>query len=261
MNANTKLKGIMPVIGLGTWKISGKSCVESVNNALDMGYSHIDTAQIYDNEKEVGKGIHYSGVPRKEIFLTTKIATHNLKPKMIRESFEKSLQNLGTSYVDLLLIHWPTPEMDLKACLDTFFELREQGNIKEAGVSNFSPSLFEKALEIGPVFCNQVKLTPYHEQFQNIEVAKAHGKVVTAYSPFEQGEIIDDETLTKIGEKYGKTASQIILKWLIDFGNVAVIPKSESAKHQKENLEIFDIQLSEEDRETIKGLHKHHYQH
>jgi diketogulonate reductase-like aldo/keto reductase len=254
--ADDKVLGIMPVIGLGTWEINGSACTESVTTALGLGYRHIDTAQIYGNEKEVGQGIQKSGIDRKEIFLTTKIATSNLTPSRIRITFEESLERLNTEYIDLLLIHWPTETMNLYDCLITMFGLRDKGLIKYVGVSNFDADLFMKSMGIGPVLTNQVKFTPYHEEFENLKVAIRNKKIITAYSPLARGSIVNDKILSRIGEKYGKTASQVTLRWLIQMKNVSVIPKAVSEQHQKENLDIFDFELSGEDMEKIRELSK-----
>lgn len=249
-----KVLGIMPVIGLGTWEINGSACTESVVSALGMGYRHIDTAQIYGNEKEVGKGIQRSGVNREEIFLTTKIATSNLTPSRIRITFEESLERLDTSYIDLLLIHWPTETLNLYDCLSAMFGLRDKGQLKYVGVSNFDAELFSESIDFGPVLTNQVKFTPYHEEFENLKMAIMHNKIITAYSPLARGSIANDKILGEIGTKYGKTASQVTLRWLIQMKNVCVIPKATSEKHQKENIEVFDFELSGHDMENIRDL-------
>lgn len=256
MKSDDKIFGVMPVIGLGTWEMTGNSCVRSVAMALDLGYSHIDTAQIYGNEKEVGKAIRESGIHRKDIFLTTKVATSNLTPARIRQSFSGSLEKLGTSYVDLLLIHWPTEAMNLEACLETMFDLQDEKLLRHVGVSNFDPMLFNEAIGMGPVLTNQVKFTPYHEEFENLRIAQKHNKIVTAYSPLGRGGIVKDKILTGIGSKYGKTASQVSLRWLVQLGNISVIPKASSEIHQKENLDIFDFELSADDMEVVRQLSK-----
>lgn len=255
MQANTLLAGTMPILGFGTWEIKGKQCRESVESAINIGYEHIDTAQMYENEHEVGLGIKNSNKSRDEIFLTTKVATSKNTPSGIKESTENSLKKLQTDYINLLLIHWPTPEMDLKACLETMFELKIKGVIRNVGVSNFSPDLFKKALEIGPVVNNQVKFSPYSAQFDTLDVARENGITLTAYSPLERGDVIDNNVLGDIGDKYGKSASQVALRWLIQLGNVAVIPKAQSKEHRIENFEIFDFELDDEDLNMIGSLH------
>lgn len=254
MNADNKILGIMPVIGLGTWEMTGKDCVRSVLTALEMGYRHLDTAQIYGNEREVGKAIRESGIPREEIFLTTKVATSNLIPSRIRKSYAESLEKLQSDYADLLLIHWPTESMKLEECLSTMFEICSNGLIRYVGVSNFEPLLFRKAISLGPVLTNQVKFTPYHEEFANHRIAVDNDKIITAYSPLGRGGIVRDKILENIGAKYGKSASQVSLRWLIQLGNISVIPKAGSPEHQKENMEIFDFELDSEDMEAMRLL-------
>jgi 2,5-diketo-D-gluconate reductase B len=256
MKAEDRLSGIMPVMGLGTWEMTGGNCISSVANALDIGYRHIDTAQIYGNQREVGKGIRQSGVKREEVFVTTKVATFNLTPSGIRQSVPISLEKLDMQYVDLLLIHWPTRSMVLENCLETMFELKENGLVRNVGVSNFDPGLFKKAIGIGPVLTNQVKFSPYHKEFENLNIAKSREKIITAYSPLARGGISDDKTLRRIGAQYGKTASQVTLRWLIQLGNISVIPKASHEKHQKENIDIFDFELTAAEMDSIKKLNK-----
>lgn len=251
---DTKILGIMPVLGFGTWEITGELCVTSVRDAINMGYHHIDTAQLYNNEADVGEGIRESNTDRDELFVTTKIATTNLTPEKIKSSTLLSLKNLKVDYIDLLLIHWPTQEMDLKACIETIVELQEKKAVLHIGVSNFSPELFEQAIKIGPIINNQLKFTPYHAQFKNLEIAKNHKKIITAYSPLERGNIVNNTILKNIGKKYQKTAAQITLRWLIQLGTMSVIPKAQSNIHRKENMDIFDFELSEEDLNTISNL-------
>lgn len=244
----------MPVLGFGTWEITGKACIDSVESALNQGYRHIDTAQVYGNEEEVGRGIQQSEVDREAIFLTTKIDKTKNKPSAIKESLQDSLSRLRTDYVDLLLIHWPTTDMNLEACLETMLELKEKDLIRNLGVSNFRSDLFKRALDTAPVFTNQVKFTPENPQFENLEVAKKFSSSLTAYSPLERGDISEDAVLGKIGNKYNKSASQVSLRWLIQLGDISVIPKAQSAKHRKENMEIFDFELSDEDMQEIMNL-------
>lgn len=256
MSASDKILGIMPVIGFGTWEINGTRCTDAVSNALNIGYRHIDTAQIYGNEKEVGKGIRASGIKRDEIFLTTKVATGNLTATRIIRTTDESLERLDTGYVDLLLIHWPTSTMNLGECLEAMFGLREKNLVRYVGVSNFDPKLFRKSFESGPVITNQVKFTPYHTEYDNLQMARENNKIITAYSPLARGSVASDKVLVSIGEKYGKSASQVALRWLIQLGNVSVIPKAVSEKHQLENFDIFDFELSEEDMNKIRQLDK-----
>jgi 2,5-diketo-D-gluconate reductase B len=244
----------IPLLGLGTWNLNGEECVSTVALALQMGYRHLDTAQMYGNEKEVGKGIRQSGVDRDEVFVTTKVSTGNMDPDAIMTSTKGSLHRLDTAYIDLLLIHWPTLHMDLESCLSAMFYLRDEGKVKHVGVSNFNPDLFRRSMKLGPVICNQVEFSPYHEQAKNLQVAGDTGTMITAYSPLAKGRVSRDHRLTEIGEAYNKTAAQVSLRWLLQQGNVAVIPKSSGEKHLEENLRVFDFELSPEDMEKISGL-------
>jgi len=256
LKAADKIQGIMPVIGLGTWEMTGSRCIDAVSRALNIGYRHIDTAQIYGNEKEVGKGIKASGIRREEIFLTTKVATSNLTSSRIKQTTDESLERLGTGNIDLLLIHWPTSSMNLRECLETMFGLVENNLVRYVGVSNFSPELFRKSFESGPVITNQVEFTPYRTEYENLKVAQGNIKIITAYSPLARGSIANDKFLSALGKKYGKSASQVALRWLIQLGNVSVIPKASSEKHQMENFDIFDFHLTEEDMKSVRQLNK-----
>lgn len=251
LTIDKKLNKVLPVIGLGTWEMKGSTCIESVCDALQMGYRHIDTAQLYGNEEYVGSGIRKSKVPREEVFLTTKIATSRLEPNKIRSSFLESLKKLQTDYIDLLLIHWPVPSMDLKACLETMFEIQEDNKLNFVGVSNFDPELYKESLNYGAILTNQVKFTPYEKALRELEAAKKAGSTLTAYSPLARGKVSSDKNLKKIGEKYGKSPAQVTLRWLLQLGDVSVIPKAGKKEHLKENLNIFDFELSENDMNEI----------
>ncbi len=254
ITAETKLNKIIPVLGLGTWEITGKNCSNCVSTALRLGYRHIDTAQMYRNEDYVGKGIKQSGLLRDDIFITTKIATGNLTPSRIRLSFIESLKKLETEYIDLLLIHWPTASMNLKACLDTMFELVEDNVLNFVGVSNFSSQLFEEAQNYGPVVNNQVVFNPYEADRSILDSVKRNGKTLTAYSPLARGKVYNDDRLKKIGKEHGKTAGQVSLRWLLQLGDISVIPKASSEDHQFENLDIFDFELNDEEMKQISGI-------
>lgn len=244
----------IPVVGLGTWNMSGKTCIDSVRNAIEIGYRHIDTAHMYHNEKEVGEGIRQSRIPREEIFLTTKISPAMLRPDLIEKAVNESIEKLKTSYIDLLLIHWPVPRMDLRGCLDEMQGIKKTGVVKHLGVSNFNPQLFTQAISLAPIICNQLEFTPYHTDFANLAIAQKKNLMITAYSPLVKGYIKNDFVLKEIGKKYNKTAAQVALRWLIQLGNVSVIPKSSNEKHQKENIDIFDFELNTEEVIEIGAL-------
>ncbi len=244
----------IPALGLGTWDLRGKQCVATVAEAIDMGYRHLDTAQMYRNEKEVGEGIKKSGISREELFVVTKVSTPNLEHDRVISSTGESLDHLDMEYVDLLLIHWPTTDMDLRSCLEAMFKLKEEDQVRHVGVSNFSPELVRKSLEIGPVMCNQVEFSPYYRQDGNLAVAKEHDLMLTAYSPLDKGRVSRDPLLQEIGRKHNRTAAQVALRWLLQHGNVSVIPKASGRQHLEENMDLFDFELSEGDIKRINNL-------
>jgi 2,5-diketo-D-gluconate reductase B len=246
----------IPALGFGTWQLKGEDCVEGVKTALKNGYRHIDTAQVYGNEEKVGQGIQESGVDREEIWLTTKVWRDNLNSKDLKNSVDESLEKLGTEYVDLLLIHWPFEEMDLEAVLQEMNELVDEGKVQNIGVSNFTPEQMEEARKHSekPILTNQVEYHPFLDQSEILEKCQKNGMMLTAYSPLARGDVIGDETLEEIGDKYGKSEVQVSLQWLIQQDNVAAIPKATSEEHIRQNLEIFDFELTEEEMKTISEL-------
>ncbi len=244
----------IPLLGLGTWELTGQECIDTVEAAIHLGYRHLDTAHIYNNEEQVGQGVKQSNADRQELFITTKVSTHNLDPDSLVRSTENSLVKMKTDYIDLLLIHWPTPDMELEATLSAMFWLKERKRIRHLGVSNFSPVLFREAIGLGPVICNQVEFSPYIKQYDNLAVAKESELMITAFSPLGKGKVSQDKLLQEIGKRYEKSAAQVALRWLLQHGNVSVIPKASGIQHLKENMEIFDFELSREDMEKIAGI-------
>ncbi len=243
----------MPALGLGTWGLTGRTCYEAVRAALDIGYRHIDTAQLYGNEAEVGAAIRDAGVKRGEIFVTTKIPMGELRAPQVRRNVEQSLRRLGTDYLDLLLIHWPSRREPLAETLGAFAEARAQGRTRFIGVSNFTVALLREAIEAhrADIVCNQVEYHPYLSQRQVMAAGAHHGLILTAYCPLGRGSVAADRDLERIGKAYGKTASQVALRWLLDQPNVAAIPKSARRKHLAANFAIFDFALSAADRAAI----------
>ncbi len=244
----------VPALGLGTWQLSGRAAEDSVAAALDIGYRHIDTAQIYENEAEVGRGLRAGGTPRESIFLTTKVWMSQVAPDRVRPSVEESLRKLQTEYVDLLLIHWPVKDVPLEATLAELFRLQHEGKTRHVGVSNFPIALLEAALKHGPIFNNQVERHPYLAQTRLTHFCQAHGVLLTAYSPLARGKVSDDPVLTEIGAQYGKTAAQVALRWFLEQDGVAVIPKAAKRAHLEANFNIFDFSLSAEDMTRIAAL-------
>ena len=251
----TKNNVNIPSIGLGTWDVRGKEGEKTIQLALDLGYRHIDTAQMYENEKEVGNAISDSKIKREEIFITTKIYTLIVKNDGIEDSFENSLINLKTDYVDLLLIHFPAFTTNLSDMLDILFKLKETGKTKNIGISNFNHNLVNECIKLGykDIFCNQVEYHPYLEQNNLIKVLKEYNILPVAYSPLAKGKLLNDTVILNISKKYTKQPAQIILRWLNQQGWIS-IPKSANADRMKENMNIFDFTISEKDMNLLHGL-------
>ena len=237
----------VPALGLGTWPMKGGECVDAVASALEMGYRHVDTAQMYGNEVEVGKGIRKSGVGRGDVWLTTKLWPDSLRAAQVGRGVDERLSKLDTDYVDLLLIHWPNPDVPLKETLDAMAEVQASGKARNIGVSNFPVKLMREAVEaIGAdIICNQIEYHPMLSQKRVLAYAKAHDVMVTAYCPLGRGRLGGNALLAEIGKAHGKSPEQVALRWLIQQGGVAAIPKSASRKNQKANIDIFDFRLSE----------------
>lgn len=250
--------GRIPALGLGTWQLEGDECRRVVRQALELGYRHLDTARMYENEREVGQGLQDSGVDRSEIFLTTKLEREQLDPDGVRESCSRSLSLLDTSYVDLLLIHWPEEGTPVEQTIQAMANLRTEGLARHIGVSNFPVAWMERAMSATdvPVFCNQVEYHVMLDQSQVLDYCHRHEMPLVAYSPLAQGAAQQNDTLAEIGEKHGKTAPQIALRWLVQQSGVVAIPKSSSEKHLRQNMEVFDFQLDEQDLGRIDALPK-----
>lgn len=244
----------VPALGLGTWQLAGADCREAVRHALTLGYRHIDTAQAYNNEEQVGAGLQDAGVDRDDVFLTTKVWPDNLAPGNVQRSTEKSIQQLQTDYVDLLLVHWPAGDLDLEATLDAFAALQDEGTARHIGVSNFPPDLLERALAHTSLFCIQVEYHPFLSQQALLALARKHDLLFTAYSPLARGKVLDDELLQALADAHDKSPAQLALRWLVQQRNVAAIPKSSSAEHRESNLDIFDFELSEEEMNHLFNL-------
>ena len=247
---------MLPTVGLGTFKLSGTDCYEAVRNALELGYRHIDTAQIYGNAEEVGNAIADSEVSREDIILTTKVWHEWLEPQKLKISGPRSLERLKTGYIDNLLIHWPDPTqtVPLQSTLKAMIDLRSKGLFNNIGVSNFTENMVNETLNITRIICNQVESHPFLNQRGLAEQAVTNGFFLMAYSPLAQGEIVQNKTLKRIAGKYQKTTAQITLRWLIQQENVVVIPRSKSSKHRKENLGVFDFSLNLEEMNAISAL-------
>jgi 2,5-diketo-D-gluconate reductase B len=246
----------IPKLGFGTWQITGRDCEVAVRDALELGYRHIDTARMYGNEAQVGQGLHDSGLNRDEVFLTTKVWHSELDPTGVHGALEQSLRDLRTEYVDLLLIHWPNRAVPLAETLGAMNEAREDGRAKHLGVANFPTALVREALELAPLICDQVVYHPYLGQPAVLELARERDLMVTAYSPLAQGAVLRDPVIQEIAGGLGKTAGQVVLRWLLDQPNVAAIPKASSHEHRASNLDVFGFELTDMQRGAIAGLER-----
>ena len=246
----------IPPIGLGTWQITGDACAEAVADALALGYRHLDTARAYGNEAEVGEGLARSGVPRDEVWVTTKLWRDGLGAHEVREQLEGSLGQLRTDHVDLLLIHWPNDRFPLAETLGAMAELRDEGKVRHLGVSNFTAALVREAAALETIFTNQVEYHVYLDQAPVLAACREAGATLTAYSPVAHGKVLDDPVLAEIGEAHGATSAQVALKWLLDHPGVAAVPKAASHTKRVRNLQALEIELTDEDRERIAALPK-----
>src|SRR6202789_3119170 len=242
----------IPAVGLGTWELRGRACARLGEQALRLGYRHIDTAQIYENEREVGEGVRASKVRRDEIFVTTKVWTNHFAPHDLERSTKESLTKLRLTEVDLLLLHWPNPQVPLEETLGALAHVKKLGMARHIGVSNFTVALIDEAVAAcpEPLVCDQVEYHPYLDQTKVREACARHGMALVAYSPVARGRIKNDATLARIGRVHGKTTAQICLRWLVQ-QNVSAIPRTSRIERLSENIDIFDFALSEEEMAEI----------
>lgn len=245
----------IPAIGLGTWELRGCSCARLVEQALRLGYRHIDTAEIYENEREVGEGLRASGVPRGEVFVTTKVWTDHLAPHEFERATKASLTRLRLSEVDLLLVHWPNPRIPLAETIGALCRMKSAGFARHIGVSNFTVPLVEAAVRAAtePLVVNQIEWHPFLDQSKVRAACKAHGIAITAYCPLARGRIIGNDVLVGIGKAHGKSAAQVSLRYLIQEGAI-VIPRTAKVQRLSENFAIFDFTLSEAEMTAIRVL-------
>lgn len=251
------MQGInVPALGFGTWQLERDICVRAVRLAIDIGYRHIDTAQIYENEAEVGTAIKETGVNRKELFVTTKLWTSNFAKANVASSMDESLEKLRMDYVDLLLIHWPSTEVPLVETLTAMQDLVARGKTRTIGVSNFPVGWMRESVEKckAKIACNQIEYHALLSQGAVLDYARKHNIMVTAYSPLARGKLASNPVLVGIGKKHGKTAGQVALRWLIQQDGIAAIPKAASETNARLNFDIFDFELSNAEQAEIAKL-------
>ncbi|QSG13664.1 aldo/keto reductase [Halapricum desulfuricans] len=246
----------VPALGLGTWQLTGRDCTTAVETALEVGYRHIDTAQAYGNEAEVGEGIAAADVDREEIFLTTKLDTRNRTYQRVVDSTRESLDKLGTGYVDLLLIHQPNylTRADHEQTLRAMADLVEEGLVRHVGVSNFGVEKLKRAREVSdvPILTDQVQYHPYWDQRKLLDYCRVHDVLLTAYSPLARGSVLNDPILERIGTAYDKSPAQVALRWLLQQDGVVTIPKATSREHIEANLDVFDFELTDAEMREIR---------
>ncbi|HEX8496320.1 MAG TPA: aldo/keto reductase [Actinomycetales bacterium] len=250
----------IPQLGFGVFQIEQADTAEAVGLALETGYRHIDTAEMYGNEKQVGEGVRASGIDRAEIFVTSKLNNGFHRPDDARKAFEGTLADLDLGYVDLFLIHWPLPTLydgDFVSTWKVLEELHADGRARCVGVSNFQvPHLERLAAECDLVpAVNQIEVHPYFTNEQVREYGRAHGIATEAWSPIAQGAVLDDPAIVAVADKVGRTTAQVVLRWHIQRGDI-IFPKSTTPKRIKENFEIFDFELEPADMDALSALDK-----
>jgi diketogulonate reductase-like aldo/keto reductase len=247
----------IPALGMGTMTLKGDVCVNAVSAALKLGYRHLDTAERYGNEVEVGEGLRASGIDRKDVFVTTKVYWDKLAPGDFETSFDDSLQKLKLPAVDLLLIHWPSKTVPLADTIPLLCKAKRDGRAKHIGIANFTVPLIEEAVRLAtePLVTNQIEVHPYLDQSKVIAACRRHGISITAYCPLARGQVPGDAALAGIGKRHGKTASQVALRWLVQQG-IVVIPRSSKPERLAENMAVFDFVLSDAEMADIARLRR-----
>ena len=247
----------MPALGFGTYKLTGDAARRGTEHALALGYRHLDTAQIYDNEAEVGAGLAASAVPRADVFLTTKVWRDRVAPSRLKASVDESLQKLGTDYVDLLLLHWPVWETELEAQLEALASVRDAGKARLIGVSNYPAGMLRDALELMPdLATDQVEHHVLLGQDRLLDVIRPEGMVLTSYSPLAQGQALANDTVRDIARARAVGPAQVALAYLLGQDRVAAIPKASSDGHRASNLAAADLTLAPDDRARLDALPK-----
>jgi diketogulonate reductase-like aldo/keto reductase len=247
----------IPAIGLGTWTLTGGTAARLVASAIESGYRHVDTAARYENEEAVGAGLRASGVPRADIFLTTKVWPTDIAAGDLQRSVEASLARLGLDHVDLALIHWPSRTVPLAESIAALNEVKDRGLARHIGVSNFTVALIEQAVALSrhPLACNQIEHHPYLNQDRVIAACRRHGMAVVSYSPLARGaDLLAEPAVAAAAGRHGKTPAQIVLRWHVQQQGVAAIPRSSDAGRIARNLDVFDFALEPAEMAAIGAL-------
>jgi diketogulonate reductase-like aldo/keto reductase len=246
----------IPALGLGTFRSEGDVCVKAVSTAIQVGYRHIDTARMYGNESEVGEGIRAAGVPRNQLFVTTKVWFEDIAEGNLQRSAEASLKRLGLDAVDLLLIHWPNRSVPLESSIRGLCDAKRRGLARHIGVSNHPVALLDKAVALAtePLVANQCEYHPTLDQSKIIAACRRHGMAFTSYTPLGKGRDTEDPVVTEIARRHGRAPSQIVLRWHVQQPGVVAIPKSSDPGRIAENFGIWDFNLSDDEMARISGM-------
>ena len=256
MESLTLLSGhTLPVVGLGTYPLKGEPCKQVIKQALELGYTHFDTAWIYGNQREIGEALREAGVDRSRLFVTTKVGKDYLHYDVAIKQADENLQSLQMDYVDLLLVHWPPDCVPMEEPIGAFNAILDAGKARSIGVSNFSVEQMKKACSISeaPISVNQIKYHPGYEQRDVLDWCLEHKVAVTAYSPLGKKNILQDPVLTNIARSHDKTSAHVALRWLLQKG-MNVIPKASTEPHLRANLDVFNWTLSEDEMSAIDGM-------
>ena len=250
----------IPALGFGTFELSSEAARDRVAEALDLGYRHVDTARAYRNEDGVGEGVRKSSVPRDQVFVTSKVWQDDFRPEDLAKSVRASLKKTGLDHLDLMLLHWPNPDVPIADSLGALEDARREGLIRYYGVSNFTRALFEEAVAASPspLVTNQVELHPLIDQTRVREAARRHGTALTAYCPLAQGRVVDEPELVRIAAEHHATPAQVALAWLLADGATVAIPRSSKPHRIRENHEALAVRLSDEERAAIDTLRSRH---
>jgi diketogulonate reductase-like aldo/keto reductase len=251
----------IPRLGLGTYRMTDREeCVNAVTTALESGYRHVDTAQMYDNESFVGEAIAAADVPREDVFLATKLDTDNTGYDDVLATTDESRERLGVDTLDLLYVHWPTDAYDPEETLPALDALYDDGVVDHVGLSNFTPTQLETAIERldAPVYAHQVEMHPLLQQEELLSMAQEHDHWLVAYSPIARGEVYDVPEIQAVAEKHDATPAQVSLAWLLAKENVVVIPKAANPDHVRENFGALDVDLDAADVARIDGIERTH---
>lgn len=248
----------IPKLGYGTWQLEGDKARNGVSMAIEIGYRHIDTAAIYRNEREVGQGIADSGIDRSDLFVTTKIWNEDIAAGRHMEAMDASLERLGLDHVDLILLHWPLPELSIADQVGPLADIQKSGKARLVGVSNYTSRQIGEAVDACdvPLACVQCEYHPLLDQTAVLDAARRHDMLFTSYSPIGQGELLDHPAVKELAGEHGVSPAQIVLRWHIQQDHVAAIPKATSRGHIEQNFDIFGFELSEEAMTRLHGLAK-----